>query len=189
MRTRLMLGAAAVAALALLGSACSSDDKADSGDKTTTTAAGEPDPTAPSTTLSDEEFTASIDKVNESVVAAGDDLCKVLATQSQGTPMPANASQMEQIVRSYAATFEAIGRSIEAENAEAAAGYVNAGKGLLEEGEAAGFAPEFGSETTPAALTTPEFTAAQQVVGELAGACTPAAAGSGDAPTETTPEG
>lgn len=112
--------AALVTLLALATGACSGRDegsaKKGTGDNTEATAEATGSPSDNSTSgnptsdpasrtdaeLSDADFTAKIDKIHDSIKAAGSDPCKLADAQTSEPPEPRNPTQVASVVKVYA---------------------------------------------------------------------------------------
>lgn len=166
MRPRSMFCAAAMAALALFGSACSSDDKAD---ETTTTAVDSTDVDSPTTTISDEDFTKALDEATATMTAAGTEGCAPFAAfQGLALPSPSNAAQVEESLTAFSEYIKQLADTVEADKPEKAAELDKGADALLEVGKKTDFVPEaFTSE----AMASQDLIAAQGVIVELSGEC------------------
>jgi hypothetical protein len=156
-RTILLPFIALVAVIALVTGACGGDDSAgDDSEKTTTTAeestttaddgSGED---APTTTVSDADFEASVTEAKEALAAAGDDPCKVMETfESLGMSIgnPTNRDQRKQATELAVAFYVALADAAPADLAEQADQIRATVEKIEQEGEETDYSEEFLNE-------------------------------------------
>lgn len=160
MTMRRTAGALMIAALALVGAACSSDSKSDSADskKTTTTDAVTTTTAKP---LSDDDYLAQVDAITAKLTAAGTDICTLTAATGEGPPEPSNTTQVKAAVGLYTALLNAVANSFPAENATSADALRTAATNFSTAAETAGYPKDFfSSEEATAALSGEGYNAA-----------------------------
>jgi hypothetical protein len=169
MRTRLFpLVVALTCALALLGASCAGDDE-ESGATTSTTEAV-PD-TEPTTTMSEEVFTAEVADIRTQLDAAGDDACPIVTTFTMAGGELASRTDpaaVEQLVKLYADVLRSLADTRQVAAAGTADATRRAADQLVAEAEAAQYSVEALQASTT--LQSPEFVEAfssiQQIVTE-----------------------
>ena len=192
MTIRRSMGALAVVAIALLGTACSGDD--DSSDTTTTAAEDAPStPDETTTTLNDDDYAEAIAGFASELEAAGTDLCKIIEVQTAAVPPePANSNQVEQVIGIYTQLLRSFAAAIPDDPSSAEA-LNTAADELAAEAEAAGYPADFltgqTQEEAPAALSSEAFVAATASFSQRAQTeCAPATPeGTPEAPTTAAP--
>lgn len=181
---------ALMTSLALFAGSCSGD-----GDKeakaTTTTEKG--DKTAPTTSkpLSDEAYSAQVDKISQEIEGAGTDLCAISLVTTEGPPEPTNKKQTEEAVGLYVELLNAVAGAFPADSAAASESLRIAANTLQTEAEAAGYPTDFLSgEAGQKALSGDGYTAAMTEFQTIFQAeCAPAAsADPGADPSASSPD-
>ncbi|HTO00438.1 MAG TPA: hypothetical protein VL068_07165 [Microthrixaceae bacterium] len=206
MNTRRSLSLLAiVASLALFAGACSSsDDTASKKDKTETTAKdtksdsksdskddGKDAPTdteadAQPKKLSDEEFTAALKKVNDSIKDAGSDVCKLAKAQNTEPPEPTNPAQVEEMVGTYVILLRSMAGALPSGSAANIKALNEAASQIEQSGKDSKYSADFfSSEGIMKIMTSEGVTAGITEFSTAAQKC-PGASGGADG---STPEG
>ncbi|MGB6056696.1 MAG: hypothetical protein WBF71_00420 [Microthrixaceae bacterium] len=185
MKTRRSLSLLAiVASLALVVSACSGSDEDSSAKKgrTKTTVNGNAakdgarngsekgvDSTdAAPKSLSDKDFAAQLDKINDEIRAAGTDPCGIALAQDTEPPEPANQTQVAEVVGTYSLLLRSMAGALPSGSSANAKSLTNAADAIDKSAKDAGYSGDFfSSEGLRKVMTDPgvnagitEFTAA-----------------------------
>jgi hypothetical protein len=182
MRTRLFpLVVTLTCALALVGASCAGDDEESGATTSTTEAVPDAEPT---TTVSEEEFTAGVADIRSQLDNAGDDACGVLAivaTAGNDLGTRTDPAALRQLAELQVAFLRALAGTQQI----AAAGTGDAMRQLADELAAEAQAADFSMESlqNPTALQNPQFMEALTSVQQIGSECNVVP---GNDPTATT---
>lgn len=161
MNTRRSLSLLAiVASLALFASACSGSDEDSSAkkDKTETTindstskdttkkdgGTEEADSTdAAPKSLSDKDFAAQLDKINDEIKAAGTDPCAIALAQDTEPPEPTNATQVAEVVDTYSLLLRSMAGALPSASSANAKSLTKAADAIDKSAKDAGYSADF----------------------------------------------